>query len=529
MFKRTSLSNKDILFLIAILVIVFLLYINTLDNPFIWDDEVIIESNKFIQEDFELGQIFTKGIWGAKLQANSFYRPINALTFAFDYMIWESNPFGFHLTSIFLFLVFLVILFFLLLRLGFNKLLVFGLVLGFGVHPINTEAVSYISGRADILMLIFSGLSFFFFIKGLNKKKIKYYIFSLFLLLFALLSKENAIVVPFLIGFYCLLFHKKKYKEFFKWLCLQITISFLYFIFRLFLLSQSNTISLSTIAKATLFQRLITLPRVFFTYIVKTTLPFQLHMEYLFVVENILSLDFILGLIFVIGFFFVILKFLDFSKKALFLTGWFFIGLLPFLNIYPTLTATLREHWVCFSMIGLLGLLLLVVKKIFQDFNFKKASFIGLIVFFIIIFLYWSGYTVLRNNQWQNPKEFYKHDLKYEPNSFLLHNNLGVEYFREGNFLKAQKHFLKSIQKAPGIGYAPAFNNLGVIYENQKQPKKAIQAYKKSIHLDNYLLAYQNLLDLYTKNNNRKEFQLLFKKAINHYPNNPVILKYKKR
>src|SRR6056297_2072072 len=96
---NNKLKIKDFLILSFILLIVFLLYINTLDNPFIWDDEVIIESNKFIQEDFELGQIFTKGIWGAKLQANSFYRPINALTFAFDYMIWESNPFGFHLTS----------------------------------------------------------------------------------------------------------------------------------------------------------------------------------------------------------------------------------------------------------------------------------------------------------------------------------------------------------------------------------------------------------------------------------------------
>src|SRR6056297_2727201 len=154
MLDKKPFKIKDFLILAFIVLVVVLVYINTLDNPFVWDDEVIIESNQFIKNGVNIKDLFSRGIWGAKLKANSFYRPINALSFALDYRVWGLNPLGFHISSIFLFLIALFVLFFLLLNLGIKKQIVYFLVLGFGIHPLNTEAITYISGRADIFLLL---------------------------------------------------------------------------------------------------------------------------------------------------------------------------------------------------------------------------------------------------------------------------------------------------------------------------------------------------------------------------------------
>ncbi len=531
MFYKKPLKTRDFLILSFIVLVVILVYINTLDNPFVWDDEVIIESNQFIQNQVSVKDLFSRGIWGAKLKANSFYRPINALSFALDYKVWGLNPLGFHISSIFLFLIALVVLFFLLLNLGIEKRIVYFLVLGFGIHPLNTEAITYISGRADIFLLLFSLASFLLFLKSLKTKiqtkKIIYYIGSILMFVLALLSKESAVILPLIVGIFLIIFKRKQIKFYILQLSPLLFLSFLYTIFRFLIIGSSKIGSLSTIAKASLWERIITLPRILLTYIVKIVFPFNLHMEYLFVERSILSPYFILGLPILGLIIYGILKVLKFSKYALFFMGWFFIGLLPFLNIFPTLTATLREHWVIFSMVGFLSLLALLFQKLFLRLKDKKIK-IGLMFLIIALFLYWSGLTVIRNNQWQNPIFLYKHDLKYEPDSFLLHNNLGVAYFRNKIFSKAQNEFLAALNKAPGQGYAPAYNNLAVIYQNQDQKEKAIEYYKKSIMLNNYILAYQNLVELYIKESSFQKASNFLNQGLTYHPQDQKLLNFQK-
>ena len=80
-----------------------------------------------------------------------YYRPVQALTYLLDYHLWGLTPAGFHLTSVLLHAGTAMLLY----RLGGSLLrdaraaLVAALL--FAVHPIHTEAVTYIAGRSDPL------------------------------------------------------------------------------------------------------------------------------------------------------------------------------------------------------------------------------------------------------------------------------------------------------------------------------------------------------------------------------------------
>ena len=80
---------------------------------------------------------------------------------------------------------------------------------GFVVHPVHTEAVAYISGRADSLVLIFSLTSFAFYLKCLNRQRFVFLILMIISYSLALLSRENALILPFIILAYHWIFKKR--------------------------------------------------------------------------------------------------------------------------------------------------------------------------------------------------------------------------------------------------------------------------------------------------------------------------------
>ncbi len=102
-----------------------------------------------------------------------------------------------------------------------------------------------------------------------------------------------------------------------------------------------------------------------------------------------------------------------------------------------------------------------------------------------------------RNRQWGDPFLLYQHDAALEPQSFLLHANLGVEYFRRGMLAEAKREFILSNEAAPGKAYYTSMNNLGVIYAREGRIAEAMECYKKSIAQANYILAYNNLGEIY--------------------------------
>jgi len=146
------------------------------------------------------------------------YRPLTSLSFLIDYKIWGTNSFGYHLTNLFLFYFSAIFIFWLVFLLSQNKWAAFLSGLVFLVLPNHAEAVSWISGRGDVLTVFFYLAALISYIYFRIRDRWYFLAGSLISFFLALLSKEMAITLPAVIIVYELFWHWPKIKP--NWLTL---------------------------------------------------------------------------------------------------------------------------------------------------------------------------------------------------------------------------------------------------------------------------------------------------------------------
>ena len=134
-----------------------LVYSNSFHASFHFDDIHSIVENSMIHR-FDVREIFTQSS-----------RPVLDVTFALNYHFGKLHVFGYHLVNLLLHIANGVMLYFILFwTLGKNRDTRVPLyaALIFIVHPVQTQAVTYIVSRSSVLATSFYLLAFVFFIKG---------------------------------------------------------------------------------------------------------------------------------------------------------------------------------------------------------------------------------------------------------------------------------------------------------------------------------------------------------------------------
>ncbi|XP_078231607.1 protein O-mannosyl-transferase TMTC4 isoform X5 [Callithrix jacchus] len=189
------------------------------DGDFVFDDSEAIVNNKDLQAETPLGDLWHHDFWGSRLSSNTShksYRPLTVLTFRINYYLSGGfYPVGFHVVNI-------------LLHSGISVLMVdvFSVLLGglqytskgrrlhlaprasllaallFAVHPVHTECVAGVVGRADLLCALFFLLSFLGYCKAFRESTKEgthsstfWVLLSIFLGAVAMLCKEQGITV----------------------------------------------------------------------------------------------------------------------------------------------------------------------------------------------------------------------------------------------------------------------------------------------------------------------------------------------
>ncbi|MCM8809443.1 MAG: hypothetical protein NC934_04645, partial [Candidatus Omnitrophica bacterium] len=94
--RKSTYDFKVIFFLFSSTILV---YLNSIFNPFIWDDLSLIHENFFIRSFKFLPLFFKTDIF---LSTSNFYRPIQTLSYSLIYKLFRLNPIGYHLLNIFL-------------------------------------------------------------------------------------------------------------------------------------------------------------------------------------------------------------------------------------------------------------------------------------------------------------------------------------------------------------------------------------------------------------------------------------------
>lgn len=354
MIKLTRKSYYLILIIIGLLT-----YFNSFYNSFVWDDEILIVGNEYIKSFKNIFKIFTVDIYHWITDSN-FYRPLFSLSLMFDYHLWQLEPFGYHLSNLILHLLNALLVFYLVNHLTSKINIAFLATLFYLVHPVHTEAVTYISGRADLLAAFFVLGSVLFFVKSNQAqghlKNTLYFATGIFFIS-GLLSKEIALVLPLiLISYdYCFgyLFKNKKIHIIF------LSLALIYIISRhtFFPFSSAGMLADS------LFVRLINLPKVIVFYLWLLIFPLSLRIERYFPLSKSFDLPIILSALLLIAILVWIFKNRH-QRILLFSCLWFFINLLPLTNIILPLNAEVAEHWVYLASIGFFIILACYIDKI---------------------------------------------------------------------------------------------------------------------------------------------------------------------
>lgn len=503
-------KNKEILF---IFIVGFFVYLFSLGNQFLWDDENQIVQNAVIQNIKNLPSLFTKGIVyipGREL-SGGFYRPIVTLTYMLLYFIGNGSPFAFRLFQITLHAINGILVYFLFLNLLREKKASFLAGLVFAVHPAISEGVLFISGLGEPLYFFFSITAFLFLVYD-------FYLLSLFFFLIALLTKEAAIVLFLLIIIYLLLFRNKK--PFMPTILGYFWTILVYILLRVITVGGlvTNLNFPSLIGQQPLLIRILTIPYSVIFYILIFFFPLNLATSNQTVVSSISTISFLFILLITLLIYYLHRK--TRSSLFIFFVSWFIVSLAPILNIVP-LSSTVAERWLYFPIIGILGTLCVVGINFYPKVkHYKKLISVALILYVGLL----SLRTLIRTFDWRNGYSLYKHDILINPNSFELQNNYGVELFRKGETVKSKQYFQKSVELNPK--WWPNYNNLGVVYEREGDYKKASELYQKSIDNGDYFLAYGNLAQIYLKTKDYNSANLLLEKATKYFPYNPGLHRF---
>ncbi|MCF6147848.1 MAG: tetratricopeptide repeat protein [Candidatus Kuenenia sp.] len=566
-------------------VLPFLVFLNALDNAFVYDDVFTIIDNYFIRDWGNFRHLFTHEYF--KHSGEATYRPLVTLSYFIDYSIWRLNPFGYHLANNLFHAAAVILVYFITSAVMRNKVVAFLAAVFFGVHPILTETVNAISYREDLLTTVFFlGALWLFIYSGNNfKRYILLYPLSLLLYLFALCSKEMAITLPLMIFLFDWIFggNVKIKKNALKYYIGFIAVSIFYLFLRFVLLHNPSEGQL-TYPEDSFFVNVLTMPKVVASYIKLLFLPTHFNAEYMIdptLTPLASSFLFSIPLLCTAGI--IAYRFYFYSKPFFYFTLWFFITLVPAMNILP-IANIMAERYLYLPSVGFCVILAIIVLAIWEkaytvillkksttegntteaySFPFSNKDIvtkqknplkISMIVLFIVIpAIPYSITTIQRNRCWKDQFTFWLTTVKDSPDSARAHNNLGMIYFEKGNTDRAIREFQTSVSLESDPEY---HHNLGMAYQQKGMKKEAVEEYllvlkmnpdsaithnnmgnilidlgridegimkfKDAIRLKpNYYDAHYNLGLAYFKKGALRESMEAFKNAIHYEPDHP--------
>ena len=469
---------KEKRFFWVILVLVIVIYGQSLWGTFVYDDRGILEHWDLLSK---LSNMFRTGLYPYWTVEAGLYRPITLLSYTFNIVLLGGSALSFHLVNIFLYLGISWSIYVFVKRLFGRSYFAILSALIFLVLPIHTEVVANITGRSELLALLFSLLAFM----EVVKEKSNFWLVGLYSFL-AIGSKESAIALLPLVFIL---------KRDFKIISAAgIGVAFYLFI-RFFVLGINHFVGVETseidnpLMYVSASERIATALQVLWIYFSKTLVPLGLCSDYLYnqieVAKEFFNLKTVLGGTILLG---SVVSFFAFIRKhsaislasAVFLTSF-----LPVSNIFFATGTIAGERLFFFPSLGIALILAYVLSK--------RKPLIYIAFGLIIIF---SIFALQRQSVWLTEEKLFTNAAECAPKSVSAQSNFGTVYYFKGDYKKAQEtlEYSRSIKPVYGRG----LNNLGLAYWKTGEIDNAIASYHQAlIQRVSYPGAIENLVLLY--------------------------------
>jgi len=442
-----ALRRYLLLFLIG-----FAAYFNSIPHPFVHDDVVFIQNNQTLGDWNDVPSLFLhSSIAGGTLSiVNSYYRPLLDILYKIQYALFALNPHGYHLFNVLLHIANSILVYRLILLLlqafggdNFNpEAFAFCTAMFFLIHPVQTEAVACIAGVSNLIFAFFCLLSLICYVNARQRESsrcgIGWYGAALIFFLVALFSKEQAIMLPLLVGLVEVALapsHLVGGSVSFRMRALRLAG---FFITAFGYLSFRNIVAGNSIAsiltyKGELILRILHIPEVLLMFLGILVFPYGLHYYHS---TDILQPYFFstVTLIFLLGALAFLIKGLprDSRHWLIFAGGWFLVTLLPVLNIVPLINEysliLTAEHFLYLPIIGFVLFALwlgsFVMQKIFQVKSLKINALLVSLLGLICI-----AATIKQNTYWRGEIPLFERVVRFEKDFGRGHILLAKAYY----------------------------------------------------------------------------------------------------
>jgi protein O-mannosyl-transferase len=476
-----------------------LAYVQTLSYDFVYDDIPLVVENSLIKDIKNIPAFFQHEdvIDGSH---TGYYRPLIPFSYLADYLIWGLNPLGYHLTNIIFHLTVIALLYVFALRVLGTPGGAFCACLFFGLHPLNTEAVAFITGRNNILCAVFILSSILAFGKYRDTDARRWLVLSLAFFFAGLLCKEFAVVIPLILVFSDLMNRRLQKADIYRYGSFLIPLG-AYVAMRAAVLGGPLGITLTS---ADLSQRLYGAVDILVTYVRLSVLPWG--QKALYEKQSVSIFRFILEVLF-LALAAAVLYWQRARKWPVIGALWFVLFLLPVMNIVPIAGSPIAERYLYIPLMGMaivFGGTVSSLQTGAADFRLGAAVVLVLAVFFLL--------TVTRNPVWKSDEDLYQDMVRTTPGAYKGYYDLGLVRYRQKAFGEAKSLWEKALTVKPDM--MALHNNLGVLYEETGDYERAESHYRAVLGVRTMAKVYRNLGNVLLKQAKFDEAEDAYKHAI---------------
>jgi Tfp pilus assembly protein PilF len=486
--SRCSILWTDGLLLAFLAALAAFPYLNTLRNFFIYDDFTQVVNNPYLQNFHHLKEIFTTPVWSflGGDYSHNYYRPLMSFGYLLCRQFLGPIPLAFHLVSLVLNVLVVLVLFLVTWRMFNDRTLAFVAAGLFAVHPIHSESVAWIAAITDLELALFYLLTFWFFL-GLSKVHGRRLILGELSMVVSfalgLLAKEPAVTLVVLATLYehCCRGDRKETSVGVKlsrygplWL-----LALVYLILRIHfvggLVSRSqfpdmgpDTVIFSALALAG-------------QYVWKLFWPATLCGFYVFHASMSPSDPRVVwGAVALMALAFLFIFFWNRVRLVSFGLLFFFLNLAPVLNAPWMAANVFTERYLYLPSVGFCWVLGWAGTTLWRDATRHSAWWRGIVVVSVFAIAALCTLRIIRRNRdWHDDETFYKATLALQPDAYIIHTNLAALYLDRDDLNNAGQELREAEKAAPD--YPLVLNNFGLLNLKLKRYDAALGYLIRSI------------------------------------------------
>jgi len=520
---KKAARNSRALAVITICAVGILIYSNSLTGEFCFDDHSFVLDSAAVRK----GPLDVRALW------KEFHvRFIVGMSYALNYRLGGRNAQGYHVLNLVIHLLTAIAVFYFILfsyatpvlrearSPGSGQHIAFWAAMVFLCHPVQTQAVSYITQRASAIVTLFYVLTLIFYVRYRLTHRWVFLPALAGAAGLGLLSKQGMITAPLVLAVYDLFFlggRAIRPSRAVKALGLSLGVSLLLLVFVRLEPSGSTYQYQGLVSWARFDARYVwTEINVLRTYLRLFVVPVAQNFDYDYPVasgffEPATFFSFLLLTVLVIAAFRSFRR----AREISFCVFWFFATTgIEALSVIFGNRGVIYEHWLYMPMAGFSWFLSYIVFA-----GVKTPARYRRIMMSIILIL--GVLTFRRNMVWEKELYVWQDVLKKAPLNPGGYFALGELCQRQGRSFPAEEYYRKAValyyaRRQPfdattKVQLSRIYNNLGLLYQERDNPASAVVFFKRAIRVNpNHASPYHNLAILfYEYGQHRKAIDLL--------------------